>query len=94
MSSVVHDRPVYNYLSYLFKKLKFWVGMTKQLLGQLLARYLIYLARENRCLAQFMLHLISALPYQINQMSDSSQPNNYIIFAFLKQVHSMITNRL
>ena len=55
----------------LLKKLKFWAGIIKKLLGQLLARYLTYLTGKNR--------EISALPYQMNQISDSSRPNNCAI---------------
>ena len=53
-------------------------GIIKQLFGQLLARYLIYLVRENRYWAQITLRPISALPCQIKQISDSSRPNNCI----------------
>ena len=63
----------------LLAKLAFRAGIIKQLSGQLLARYLIYLARENRYWAQFTLLSISALPCQINQISDSSRPNNCLI---------------
>ena len=56
--------------------------------GQLLARYLIYLARENRYWVQLMLRPVSALPCQINQISDSSRPNislyKYIIIPHQK----------
>ena len=61
-------------------KLTFWAGIIKQLFGQLLARYLIYLTRKNRYWAQLTLRPISALPCQINQTSDSSRPNNCLIF--------------
>ena len=58
-------------------KLTFWAGIIKQLFGQLLARYLIYLARENR---------YWALPCQTNQISDSSRPNNCKIYLQLIQM--------
>ena len=64
----------------LLEKLTLLAGIIKQLFGQLLARYLIYLARKNQYWAQLMLRPISALPCQINEISDSSQPNNCIIF--------------
>ena len=64
-----------NYLL-LLAKLAFWAGIIKQLFGQLLAQYLIYLARGNRYWAQLMLCPISALPCQINQILGSSRTNN------------------
>ena len=75
--SIVHDGNDYLLL---LAKLTFWAGIIKQLFGQLLlARYLIYLARENRYWAQLTLRSISALPFQTNQISDSSRPNNCIL---------------
>ena len=52
-----------------------WAGIIKQLFGQLLVRYLIYLARENWCRARLTLLPISALLCQIDEISDSSRPN-------------------
>ena len=57
----------------------FWAGIVKQLFGQLLARYLIYLARESRYLAQLTLRPIFVSFAKIDQISDSSRPNNYIL---------------
>ena len=61
-------------------KLTFWAGIIKQLFGQLLARHLVSLARENWYWAQLTLCPISALPCQINQILDSSRLNNCILF--------------
>ena len=75
-SSIVNDelayRFWYNYFSWLLKKhkLRFWAGIIKQLFGQLLVRYLIYLAYASPNIGS---------PCQINQISDSSRPNNCII---------------
>ena len=49
-------------------------GNNKKLFGQLLAQYLVYLARESRYLAQLTFSPISALLCQINQIFDSSFP--------------------
>ena len=65
-------------------KINFLAGIIKRSFGQLLARYLIYLARENRYWAQLTLRPISALHCQINQISDSSRPNNCILFSSAK----------
>ena len=62
-------------------KLTLWAGIIKQLFGRLFARYLIYLARENRYWAQLTLRPISVFPCQINQISDCSRPNNCIIYS-------------
>ena len=63
-------------------------GNSKTLFGQLFARHLIYLARENRYWAKLTLCLISALPCQINQISDGSRPNNCgpIIFLLTSEI--------
>ena len=76
------------------EKLTFWAGIIKQLFGQLLAQYLIYLARENRYWAQLTLRPISALPCQISQISDSSQPNNCLMYAVMKNRDQGITHQV
>ena len=63
----------------LLAKLTLWAAIIKKLFGQLLVRYLIYLTRENQYWAQLTLRPISALLCQINQISDSSRPNNCIL---------------
>ena len=74
-----------NYLL-LLAELAFWVGIIKQLFSQLLTRYLIYLARENRYWDQLTLRPISALPCQIKQILYSSLPNNCIIYNSLERL--------
>ena len=51
----------------------------------------MYLARENRYWAQLMLRPISALPCQINQISDSSRPKNCIVFV---GYHDVVLNAI
>ena len=68
----------------------FFAGIIKRLFGQLLARYLIYLARENRYWAQLTLCPISALTSQINQISDTSRPNNCILnVTLIRELHNV-----
>ena len=71
----------------------FWAGIIKQLFGQLLAQYLIYLARENRYWAQLMLHPITVYYLRKGQFAyDFAQELDFEIHAFLAKIASVFKN--
>ena len=71
-------------------KLNILGGNNKTVVWSAACLILIYLARENRYWAQLMLRPISALPCQINQISDSSRPNNCILLYLIRNSCSLI----